>query len=74
LTFLTLLQQESFRKELAKPECLAFLHRQQFFHWQHYKSRRALETTEDGKSERSSQAEDAMMAPLDESMSIPAAL
>ncbi|CAM9985774.1 unnamed protein product, partial [Heterosigma akashiwo] len=36
LAFMEMLEDEAFRKELAKPGFKEFVHQQQFFHWQHY--------------------------------------
>ncbi|CAG0925076.1 unnamed protein product [Notodromas monacha] len=41
LHFLTLLQYESFRKELVNTHCAKFIEEQQLLHWQHYTKRRA---------------------------------
>ena len=51
LYFLDLLQHERFRKELAKPDCVAYIHRQQFYHWLHYRNKRAHSGWNPGESE-----------------------
>eukprot|EP00741_Cyanophora_paradoxa_P003249 tig00000691_g3157.t1 len=46
LHFLELLGEERFRKELKRPDCQDFIHRQQFFHWARYRENRIKEALE----------------------------
>ena len=40
LHFLELLQDERFRKLLADPRAIDFIHTQQFYHWRFYRANR----------------------------------
>ncbi|CAG0900245.1 unnamed protein product [Darwinula stevensoni] len=46
LHFLTLLQYETFRKELVSSQCAKFIDDQQLLHWQHY-TRKRIKLLED---------------------------